>query len=608
MTRARFKKAWKRLLHARRALQIVWAAAGAWTFAWLVILVLQGIVPTGVVYMTKWVVDAVAAVIGQGATWAQVDRLLLPVGLMGILMLAQRVLPRVNQYVSTAQSELVSDHLKERIHAKAASVDYSFYESDQYYDLLEQANSQASNRTLNLLQNIGSVISSSVTFVTIGGLLLRYSLWLPLILLVSAAPAFVILVRYNRKHHNWWNQSTPERRRAQYYDVMLTQQMAAAEIRINDLGEYFKRRYQHIRERLRNERLGILRQQAVAGTVAGLIALLATGGVMGWIVWRAMQGLATIGDLALFYQAFNQGQGIVRTLLNNVGQIYTNTLFLEHLFAFLEQPRRVQDPDEPRAFPKRVSEGVAFENVTFSYPGFEKSVLRDFSLHLPAGKVTAIVGENGSGKSTLVKLLCRFYDPQQGQVLIDDVDVRQFRQADLRRQLSVMFQFPMKYQFTAEQNIALGDLERVDRADVETAARGAGAHDFISRLPEGYDTLLGRWFEHGTELSGGEWQRIALARAYFRQAQILVLDEPTSSMDSWSENEWLTRFKRLAEGQTTLIITHRFTTAMQADVIHVMDKGEIIESGAHEELLAQDGRYAQSWKAQMRQEHGPATV
>jgi ATP-binding cassette subfamily B protein len=321
---------------------------------------------------------------------------------------------------------------------------------------------------------------------------------------------------------------------------------------------------------------------------------------MVWIGWRALQGLATLGDVALFYQAFDRGQTLMRAILTNLGQIYSNSLFLTNLFEFLELEPAIVDPSEPKSVPSNLQSGINFRQVTFRYPGCERTALRGLNLVIPAGQIVAVVGANGAGKSTLIKLLCRFYDVDAGHIELDGIDIRDLSLRELRRQITVLFQTPVPYQATVSENIALGDLEYplVDD-EIKAAAQDAHAHELIKHLPRGYETVLGKWFAGGTELSVGEWQRVALARAFFRKSQIVILDEPTSAMDSWAEAEWLARFRQLVKGQTAIIITHRFTTAMQADMIHVMHKGRIVESGKHADLIAECGLYAQSWRLQM---------
>ena len=283
-----------------------------------------------------------------------------------------------------------------------------------------------------------------------------------------------------------------------------------------------------------------------------------------------------------------------------MNQVYTNMLFLEHLFTFFRLESHVVDPPQPIAIPIPLKDGIRFERVTFRYPGNERPALEDFSCFIPAGKTVAFVGTNGAGKSTLIKLLCRFYDPGSGTVSLDNIDVRCVSQSALRQQLTILLQQPLQFHATAAENIAYGDCDASpDATAIQVAAYEASADVPIARLPHGYETMLGKQFG-GADFSGGEWQRIALARAVLRQAPIMILDEPTSAMDSWAETAWLERFRRLAVGRTVLIITHRFTTAKQADLIYVMDQGQIVESGGHHELLAQGGRYAESWTRQMQ--------
>ena len=590
---------------ARRALALIWEAARAWTIVWAILLIVQGLLPAAVVALTKWVVDGASAAIGAGISWEAAQGVLVPAVLMGVVLLLQRVLGGINEWVSTGQGEHVNDYVKGLIHEKAAAVDFAFYESPSYHDLLDQVNSQASGRTLQLLSNVGGLVSGLVTLISIAALLITYAVWIPLALLLSAAPAFLIVVKHNRRYHEWWKATTPERRKAQYYDLTLTQAYAAAEIRINKIGSVFRDLYNTTRIALREQRLDLLKKQVIARLGAAMIGLVVTAVVMGWIIVRALDGRATVGDLALFYSAFSQGQSLVGTILQSAGGAYTNTLFLDHLFEFLALETDTVEAESAEPFPDEMLEGLRFEDVTFTYPGSDEPALDGLNLDIPAGKKVAIVGENGAGKSTFIKLICRFYDPDRGRLTVDGKDLRRFSVESLRRKISVMFQIPMRYQISVRENITFGDPEHPhDRAVMTDAAVAAGADSFIDRLPKTYDTILGRWFEGGRELSGGEWQRMALARAFYRRSPIVILDEPTSFMDSWAENEWLGRYETMVEGKTSLIITHRFTTAMRADTIHVMVRGKIVESGTHQELIEMGGRYASSWATQMRQASG----
>ncbi|HKF96258.1 MAG TPA: ABC transporter ATP-binding protein, partial [Gammaproteobacteria bacterium] len=471
----------------------------------------------------------------------------------------------------------------------------------EYYDHLYRAQYHALDRPLTLLESLGSVLQNGLTLVAMVAVLAPYGIWMPLSLLASSVPAFYIVLDHRLRFHEWRLKNTENERRAWYYNWALTDRETAAEIRIFGLGDHFQSLYQLVRSKLRNERRQLAWNQSIAEVLTATIALLITGLALGYMLWKAVLGSLTLGDLALFYQAFQRGQRLMGTLFENLGEIYSNSLFLNDLFEFLALEPKVNDPAQPVAVPARLTEGIRFEGVTFHYPGSERVALSDFDITIPAGRIVAIVGANGAGKSTLVKLLCRFYDPEQGRVLLDGVDLRDVKLQELRRQITILFQEPVYYQNTFSENITLGDLSTpVDDKRVAYAANAAGADQTVAGLPNGYDTLLGKWFKGGTELSVGEWQRLALARAYWRQAPILVLDEPTSAMDPWAEHDWLQRFRELASNHTTLMITHRFTTAMYADIIHVMEHGRVIESGSHAELLARNGRYAQSWREQMR--------
>jgi ATP-binding cassette, subfamily B, bacterial len=584
-----------------RAWRLVWQAAPAPTVIWALLLIVQGLLPVALIYLVKSLVDRLVGSLGRPSDWAEFGPTLLLVALTAALMLAGELIQSVTEWVRTAQSELVQDHIKGLIHQQSAAVDLAFYESPSYYDQLERARNEAATRPLTLIENAGSLGQNGITFLAMAAILLPYSPWLPLVLLVSTLPALYVVLRVDRRYHRWWEATTTERRRAQYFDLLLTSSFTAAEIRLFDLGDHFRALYSALRRDLRDKRLRLMRDQTLARAVAGGLALGISGSTLLWMVWRATQGAVTLGDLTLFYQAFNRGQGLAQALLGNLGQVYSNSLFLGNLFAFLDLKRSVESPPNPLAAPRQLQHGIRFDDVTFSYPESERPALEHFDLFVPAGKIVAIVGPNGAGKTSLLKLLCRYYDPAQGRVELDGVDLRRFELEDLWRQIGVLFQLPPGYYCTARENIDLGEPHaEVSQQAVEAAARSAGAHDFISGLPRGYDTMLGKVFAGGVELSGGEWQRLATARAYLRSAPIIVLDEPTSFMDSWSEADWFERFRALVRGRTAIIITHRFTIAMRADSIHVLDQGRIVESGSHQQLLARDGSYASSWNAQMR--------
>jgi ATP-binding cassette subfamily B protein len=599
--KTKLRGALAQLPYLPRALRLVWTAAPRWALAWVALLVFQGLLPVATVWLTRLLVDRlVEAQAGGGARPAVVVAALIG----GALLLAE-LLRSVTGWVRTAQAERVKDHISALIHQKSVAADLAFYESPEYHDHLHRARDQAGYRPVALVESLGSLLQNGLTLLAMGAVLIPFGAWLPLALFASTLPALFVVLRYGLRQHRWRQRTTADERRTWYYDWLLTSGEAAAELRLFGLGGLFRSAYQALRGRLRHEQMRMARGEALAEFGASAVALLVTGAAAAWVFWQAVQGLVTLGVLALFYQAFSQGQRLTRTLLEHVHQVYTNTLFLGDLFEFLELRPRVVSPPCPAPAPAALKEGVRFHQVTFRYPGSEHVALRDFDLTIPAGRIVALVGPNGAGKSTLIKLLCRFYDPEAGRVELDGIDLRDLDVEALRRLISVLFQQPVHYSATAGENIALGSPVPPDRAAVEAAARAAGADAPIGRLPRGYDTLLGKWFGGGTELSGGEWQRLALARAFLRQAPLVLLDEPTSAMDSWAEADWLDCFRDLAAGRTALIITHRFTTAMRADVIHVMSEGRIVESGSNQELFAQGGLYARSWAAQTRETGAP---
>jgi len=585
----------EQLPYVPQALNLVWEAAGKWTAAWIAVLLLQGLLPVATVYLTRTVVNRlVPALRGES-----IQPLISAAVAMGCVLVTSEVLRGIATWLRTAQAELVHDHIAGLIQRKSAAVDLAFYESPEFYDHLHRARQEASYRPVALVESLGSLLQNSITLVAMLGVLIPYGIWLPVVLLAGTLPALYVVLRYSLLQHQWRQRVTADERRVWYYDWILSASETAAEVRLFGLVEYFRTAYKSLRIRLRGERLEIARAQLFAELAAGMGGLAVTAGAIAWMGCRAIRGLASLGDVALFYQAFQQGLGLMRSLLDQVGQLYQNSLFLGNLFEFLRLETKVVDRADPIAGPRALEQEIRFRDVTFRYPGKTRTVLEDFNLVIPAGQIVTIVGPNGAGKSTLVKLLCRFYDPERGSLQLDGQDLRDFSVAAWRQQLAVLFQAPVHFNASVTDNIGMGDLRRLkDVSEIRGAARAAGADQIVERLPHGFDQLLGNWFDEGTELSGGEWQRIALARAFLRQARVVIFDEPTSAMDPWAEGEWLKRFRELVAGRTALVITHRFTTAMFADCIHVMTAGKIVETGDHESLMARGGLYAKGWLTQ----------
>ena len=475
----------------------------------------------------------------------------------------------------------------------------TYYEQNEYYDLIHRVRQQATDRPLMLLEGTGSLVQSIFSMIGLAALLIAYGIWLLPLLVISALPALWGLIWFNRRMDHWRKESTFRVRLGFYYDLLLTERAPASEMRLFSLGDHYRHAYRTIRNELRAERLRLLKSKVVIDLFVAVLGMGVAAGVMIWMGWRVVVGTAAVGDLAALYQIFTQVQSALGAITGRASDVYESVLFLDDLFVFLDLKPLIQDKDEGTLPP--LKQEIRFENVSFRYPGSERDAISGFSGVLPAGKIVALVGENGEGKTTMMKLLCRFFDPSQGRILWDGIDLRDVPMASLRRQITMLFQNPYYYPETAHNNIAVGDIgAELVREDVEAAAHAAAAHEMILRLPQGYETVLGKWFG-GEDLSIGQWQRLALARAFVREASLIILDEPTSAMDAWAETEWLSNIREATRDRTLLMITHRFTTAMHADLILVLHQQQIIEQGTHQELLAQGGRYAQSWSKQMRE-------
>jgi len=597
----------------RRSLQLVWQSAPSWTIASVLLAIVQGILPLLSLYLTKLLVDAITqtAITQTAITQTAItqtagmppDRpfqpvLLLVVAVGGVTLLGS-LCSSLSQFVSSAQALVITDYVRGLLHTKSVEVDLEYYENAQYYDALHLAQQEAPYRPPQLLEALIRTGQSLISLVAIALLLLSLHWLVAVILFVSALPMLLVRLNYTDKLYRKQQEWTPQERQADYYTWLLTTIGFAKEIRLFNLGHLFQKRFYLLRQMIRREKLLLARQSLFAESSIQAGVTLVGVAVSGFIAFQAMTGAITVGGLVMYYQAFQRGQATLGETFSNLSLLYENSLFLTHLYDFLGLKPRIAEPNPPQLFPTPIQRAIRFEDVQFHYPNSNRVLLQDINLTLRAGETIALVGENGAGKTTLIKLLCRLYDPTQGRITVDGIDLRQFAIADLRQQISVVFQDHAHYDLTVKENIGIGDLAQFDDLHaIQLAARLAGADRAIARLPHGYDTQLGREFEGGEELSIGEWQKIALARSFLRHAQLVVLDEPTSALDAKSEHQVFERFRQLIQGRTAILISHRLSTIKLADRIYFLQDGKISESGTHSELIRAGGAYAHLFELQ----------
>jgi len=591
--------AFPRGLRLDRAIRLVWTSAPGWATVNLVLVVAQGLLPLAGLYLLKRIVDSLAAAIAAPAGFVAFRVVLLWVVLAAAVALLTVLARSLAELAGQAQSMVLSDKVTDVLHSQSVAVDLEYYENPQYHDTLHRAQGDALFRPISIVNRLVQIGQSAISLAGIAGLLFAFNPLLALILILVALPGAQVRLLYSRRLYRFEQEQTKQERRAWYYHWLLTNSYFAKEVRLFDLGSVFRGRFRSLRQQLRAGRLALARRRTLSGALAQSVASLAVFGSLAYIAYQTYRGTVSIGSLVMYYSGFQLAVTSVSAILNGIAGLYEDNLFLSNLYAFLELEPRVLAPAKPLECPTRIERGVAFHDVGFAYPGSSRRVLDDINLKLAPGQVIALVGENGSGKTTLVKLLCRLYDPDSGRVTIDGIDVREFDPVKWRREISVILQDYVQYQLPAWENIWLGDAGTApDRERIVEAAKRSGADPAISRLPRGYDTQLGRWFEDGQELSIGEWQKVALARTFLRHSHFVVLDEPTSSLDPLAEAELFRHFRRVIQGRSAVLVSHRFSTVQMADYIYVLDQGRIKEHGSHQDLLEQNGLYARLYLAQ----------
>lgn len=595
------------LSHLPSLFRLVWQSSRALTGASLGLRLIRAALPVAVLYVGKLIIDDVvvqARLPSPGSSlgeWIEAGRLSRLGGLIAIelaLAIASDLLGRASSLVDSLLSERYSNFASIRLMEHATTLDLEQFESSDQQDRLERARRQVTGRT-TLLTQVFAQVQDALTVLSLAAGLLAYAPWLIGLIVLALVPAFLGEVRFNAQGYRLNYFRTPERRHLDYIRYLGSSVETAKEIKLFGLNSFLVGRFRAYADRMFADNRELAIRRAAWGGLFAALASLSYYLAYGLIVWRTVKGEFSVGDLTFLAGSFLRLRGLLEGLLLGFSQIAGQALYLEDLFSFFDVRPRITSPPHPRPFPHPMRTGIEFQNVGFRYPDSEHWAVRHLNLTLEAGEVVALVGENGAGKTTIVKLLARLYDPTEGRVLLDGHDLREYDLAALRRHVGVIFQDFVRFHFTAGDNIGVGRIDAVDDLDrVRRAAERSLADRIVARLPQGYDQPLGKRFNGGSDLSGGEWQKIAIARAYMREADVLILDEPTAALDARAEYEVFQRFRDLSHGKTALLISHRFSTVRMADRILVLENGRVLEGGGHAELLAAGGRYAELFELQ----------
>ncbi len=584
--------------YSRRALELVWSTNRALTVAIASLTVVAGALPAAVAYVGSLIVDAVVAAVRTGGL--DTSHVIELVAFEGVLIAgiaaAQRGLS-LCQWLLRAQ---LGQRVNVMILQKALTLTLRHFEDSEFYDKLTRARREASSRPLSLVMRTFGLVQNGISLISFGTLLIHFSPWAVAILLLAGLPAFIAEAKFSGEAFSLFRWRSPDTRMQMYLETVLARDEHAKEVKLYSLGQRFLDRYQSIFKKLYTADRALAIRRDAWGFALGLVATVALYGAYAWIAVSTVHGLITLGQMTMYVMLFRQGQSAVTASLSAVGGMYEDNLYLSTLYDYLETEVEQSIGEAERG--PHPEDGVRFENVGFTYPGATEPALEGITLHLKPGASLALVGENGSGKTTLIKLLTRLYDPTTGRILLDGLDLREWDESALRERIGVIFQDFMRYQMLVGENVGAGDETHFeDEARWREAAVKGQASEFIEQLPAKYDTQLGKWFKDGRELSGGQWQKIALARAFMRtRADILVLDEPTAAMDAQAEADVFERFRQLAKERITILISHRFSTVRMADQIAVLEQGRVIEHGSHEELMKLNGRYAHLFTLQAR--------
>lgn len=595
-----FRKVFLAFRELPRVIRLVWQTNRLMTISMALISVISGFLPAVSVWVTRGVVDSVVT----AAFSPQHDMYMVWLFVIAQLLvgLLQSFFSTISNIVQQLLQERIGNRVQSMILRKANTLDLAFFEDADFYDKLRNATDESVYKPMQMVSQLFDFVKTVVTLFSMLGILLSLAWWLAVIALLMPIPAFISSSRYGWRGYRKMRHQSPERRRMLYLIRLMTTDTYNKEIKLFNLGHFFVKQYDDVAEELYQQDKKIVVPRYLAGFGWGGLSTLANSAIYIYVAFETVARVVTIGGLTMYTQAAMQVGSNFQGLLGDISGIYENNLYVDTLYEFLEYQPRIVSPTAPQLLerdPVVPGLDIEFRDVSFTYPGKDQAALDHVSFTIKAGEAIALVGRNGAGKTTLVKLMTRLYDPDDGQILVGGRDVREYDIEALRRMVGVIFQDYVTYYMSARENIGVGKIDDIENLDlVERAAGKSGANAVITKLPDGYSTMLGRWFKDGFQLSGGEWQKVALARAFMRDAPILVLDEPTSSLDAQAEYEIFTKFRLLTEGKTAVFISHRFSTVRLADRIFVIEQGVVKESGSHDELIALNGRYAELFNLQ----------
>ena len=588
-------------------LKQIWATSPWLTLSSLGLRLIRSLLPIITLYIGKLIIDEAVRLVALGLpfesmlqAWhgGQLNHLLWLLVLEFALAILSDLLGRMVSYADSLLSELFTNATSIRLMEHAATLDLEDFEDPDLQDKLDRARRQTMGR-MNLMSTLFGQVQDTITVVSFAAGLLIYAPWLIVLLAVALIPAFIGESHFNAMGYSLNFAWTPERRQLEYVKQTGASVESAKEVKIFNLHHFLIARYRTLADKFYKANRALARKRAIWGALFAALGTLGYYIAYGYIAWRTVRGDFTIGDLTFLAGSFRRLRQLLEGLLVGFSQVASQALYLDDLFSFFEIEPEIKSPEHPVPVPKPITRGFVFEDVGFRYPDAERWAVRHLSFELHAGEVLALVGENGAGKTTLVKLLARLYDPDEGRILLDGIDLRDYDIEALRANIGVIFQDFVRYNLTAGENIGVGQVDAMDDdVRIREAARRAMADEVIASLPNGYDQQVGRRFKTGVDLSGGQWQKIAIARAYMRDAQVMILDEPTAALDARSEFEVFQRFKELSDDRTAVLISHRFSSVRMADRILVLNEGQLEASGTHEQLLAQGGRYAELFELQ----------